>query len=174
MEFDFTFPTKGDSAVLAAIVSNGKGLLVRSFDPTKPLRNPLWKFAGGRVDWHKGESVYAGLVREVEEETGFIIPHLQMKGRGFTIGNAGVRVSHLSSSNITSKGVTHAQHRFLIEVKDERDILFLDRQTRKEDEDETIETRIFEFDEILQLPDFLWWQNEMRTEAHKRLLTIAA
>lgn len=169
MEFDFCAPATSDAAALAAIVSNGKALVIRSFDPEKPDRKPLWKFPGGRVEWQRGESVYDALLREIPEETGFVIPHLKLRGGKLIVGNSNVKVSHLSSSEIPSKDKPHTQHRFIVEVGNELDILYLDRQTRKEDDIETIESRVFSMDELLILPDFLWWQFEFRAEVQAYL-----
>lgn len=169
MDSNFSAPATDDAAVLAAIVSKQKTLVIRSFDPNKPTRKPLWKFPGGMVEWEEGESPYEALVREILEETGFLIPHIKRRDGNIVVGSQEVIVHHLSSPIIQIRGHSHVQHRFLVETRNELDILYLDGKTFKEGEDETIETRVFEFQTLLHAPDFLFWQNEMRSEVAQKL-----
>ena len=57
-------------AACALIDADGRVLLAKR-PPGRPLAG-LWEFPGGKVD--KGETPEAGLIRELEEELGIVVP----------------------------------------------------------------------------------------------------
>ena len=163
MDPDLNSPAPRDAAAIAVIVSGSKVLAIRQPDRDKPQ----WKCPGGTVE--PGESVYQGLIREIHDECGFEIPSTTNAGGTLTLGNDSVTVEYLGGVEIkTWKGV-HDQHQFLVIAKDERDILYLDGQMRKEDDLETIETKVFEIDVLEGMRDFLWMQLKMLRKAKARL-----
>ena len=129
--------TSGDHAAIAAIVSGDLCLLIRQ--PDRP--DPKWKFSGGRRE--NGESVEETLVREVEEETGFKIPFEKNEDGRITLGDENVRVELLRSRTVGWGDRQHEQHFYLVASKEPLDLIALDRQVRKEDYTETIETCVF-------------------------------
>ncbi|HEY5383171.1 MAG TPA: NUDIX domain-containing protein [Candidatus Paceibacterota bacterium] len=166
MTTEFNYPLTGDAAVLAVLVANGKTLVIR-----QPDRDySQWKFPGGTVE--PGETIYQALVREIEDETGFQIPHFKNAGGMWSLGNEKVMVDYLDCRLIKTKHGTHDQHQFLIRIADERDILYLDGQIRKEDDEETIETRIFEFPVLETMRDFLWKQLKMLRKVKAKLTEL--
>ena len=139
--------TSDPGAAIAALVSKGYCLLIRQPDRS----DPVWKFLGGKVE--PGESVEAGLVRELDEETGFKIP-LTPLASGVALGDESVVVTKLTERS-REWPRPHVQHFFVVEAEDPMDLFALDRQVRREDEGETIETRVFRLEEVVALPDFL-------------------
>lgn len=142
------------AAVVCAIVcpSARIGLFIRQPDK----RDPMWKMASGGIE--PGESIPQGLLREVEEETGFVIPSYRENDGSLVVGNDDYRVVSFGCEPTTGPHGVHDKHFFAVIVKDPREIIALDRQQLKEDEDEVIETRVFSFDEIVAIPDFLYRQ----------------
>ncbi len=171
-QIDLNAVSLTDVAVLAAIVADGKALVIRSFDPERPNRIPMWKFAGGELE--EGESPNQTLVREIEDETGFEIPHQKQPDGTLVLGDSTVSVHLLSSPIINTINGSHIQYRFLIKVKDVRDILHLDGQIRKEDDDETIETKVFKVRDLVGLSDFLYYQQQMLMEVLHKLEMLEA
>ena len=155
-------------AVIAAIVSGGKTLLVRNPE----LQFPQWKFPAGGVEMN--ETPLQALVREIAMETGFSIPCVENGDGTLTIGDDYTTVHHLSSTKVETAEDTHTQHRFLIEPTDVEDILRLDRQFRKEDRFETLETGIRVFSSLVTMTDFLWKQFDMLKEVTDKLQELSA
>lgn len=160
-------PTLTDQAVLAAIaaVDSAVPLLFLIRQPDRP--NPAWKFVGGAVE--KGESVAQALVREVKEETGGLTIPLH----GSRLGNELIAVKKLFARPVSHSSGRHEQHSFLVLCRAD-DIDYLDGRTIKENENETIETKIFSLDQALALPNFLPQQLFLLKEVEKRLRPAAA
>lgn len=148
MRQDANCPT-GDAAVIAAVVSGTKALVIRQPD----RQDPKWKFCGGTVE--EGETLAEALFREVYEETGLKLPTSTDAEGNFIVGNEEMSVEELGDRLMGYGSRSHMQYFFLIAVRDERDILFLDRQIRKEDETESIETGILDVRELRSRDDFL-------------------
>ena len=148
------------AAVVCAIVcpSARIGLFIRQPDK----QYPMWKMASGGIE--PGESTPQGLLREVEEETGFVIPSYRDKDGSLVVGNDDCRVVSFGCEPTNGPHGVHDKHFFAVIVKDPREIIALDRQQLKEDEDELIETRVFRLDEIAAIPDFLYRQRPFLTK----------
>jgi 8-oxo-dGTP pyrophosphatase MutT (NUDIX family) len=147
----------GGTAVFCAIICPAAniGLFIRQPDfinPQTGLRDPQWKIASGEVE--PGESIPAALLRETEEETGFVIPN-ELDAQGLIVGNDDARCHFLYSDSGYGRTGTHERQYFVVVVRDPREIIALDGQVRKEDDEETIETRVFDLDAILADPNFL-------------------
>ncbi|HUD03109.1 MAG TPA: NUDIX domain-containing protein [Candidatus Paceibacterota bacterium] len=166
MSPNFNIRPAGDAAVLAIIVSNRKTLIIREPD----REDPKWKFPGGTVE--REETISQALVREIADESGFKIPCQTNNDGTLVLGNDSVMVECLDCVPMLTKHGAYDQYQFLILVQKEQDILYLDGQIRKEDDDETIETRIFEFDSLEKMPDFLWKQLKMLRKGKARLAKI--
>lgn len=61
-----------DVVRIVAINGDDEVLLVKEFDDEN------WKLPGGKI--HEGETVHAAIIREVEEELGFLLSNSQIKG----------------------------------------------------------------------------------------------
>lgn len=140
-------------AVVAAIVTKDRRLTLLSRQPDR--NDPLWKFAGGGVK--ENETVREALVREIADETGFQIPYDKKTG---LLGDKNTTVEELLIRLIKTRLGEHTQHFFLVQCA-ERDLLYLDHQIRKEDDDTTIETKIFPMESLATLPNFLHWQRPL-------------
>ncbi len=135
-------------AVIAALVAKDVCLLIRQ--PDRPT--PAWKFPGGKVE--KGESIERALVREVSEETGFEIPFVMLSNGDIFLGSKGVTVTKLHERE-REYPRPHLQHFYLVEVSDPVELVYLDGKLRREDEGETIETKVFRLDVLKGMDNFL-------------------
>jgi 8-oxo-dGTP pyrophosphatase MutT (NUDIX family) len=126
----------GSAAVFCAVIcpSAGIGLFIRQ--PDRP--DPQWKMASGEVE--PNESIPAALLREVEEETGFVIPSIRDAKGALVVGTNDCRCVFLYEDEADGRG--KVKHR------------------RKEDDEETIETKVFSLADIAAIPDFLWNQRD--------------
>lgn len=124
------------------------GLLIR-----QPNKNrPMWKIAAG--DLNEGEDLFAALLRETLEETGYAIRAPQIGNEVVTPGKE--TLVYFGKKEVPGRtGGTHEKHYFAAYVDDPRDVIELDAQLLKEDEVETIETKVFTFEQMEQLSDFL-------------------
>jgi 8-oxo-dGTP pyrophosphatase MutT (NUDIX family) len=142
----------GGAAIVCTIIcpSANIGLFIRQPDK----EDPMWKMASGEVE--PGESIPAALLRETEEETGFKIPSVRDATGALVVGNDEYRCVSFGSEEVIGRGgAKHTKHWFAVIVADARELIALDGQRRKEDDEETIETKVFSLDRIVQIPDFL-------------------
>ena len=71
-----SYPDRPHLAVSAAIVRDGKVLIVRR---SRPPANGLFTLPGGGVE--TGETLHAAIIREVQEETGLVIEPMGLAGQ---------------------------------------------------------------------------------------------
>lgn len=149
--------TKTQGAVIAAIIAGNRMLLIKQPD----RKDPCWKLPGGEI--LPGEQVEVALVRETADETGFKIP-LDRVEQKWVLGDENTKVELAGTFQRRSrggKGEMHEQYFYIVRLADEKDILFLDGQRRREDDGETIDVRLFTLEEAKALPDFLRYQKDL-------------
>jgi 8-oxo-dGTP pyrophosphatase MutT (NUDIX family) len=140
---------EGGAAVIAALVSGPYVLCIIQPD----RHDPQYKFAGGTVE--QGEDIMQALIREVAEETGYVISPADSPPEKVL-------------ERDLSRPIPHTQHFFLVPVE-ERDLFNLDDKILKEDHVETIQTKVFHTDVLRALPNFLRPQRPLLQALEERL-----
>lgn len=113
----------------------------------------MWKMASGEVE--NGESIPAALFRETKEETGFEIPTEKASDGSLIVGNDDFFVVPFGMEKTRGRKGWHDKYFFAVVVADPRKIIELDGQIRKEDDEETVITKVFELAAIAVRQDFL-------------------
>lgn len=85
------------------------GIVVKNSDQVLLVKRrdvPVWEFAGGKIE--KGESPESAIVREIEEESGFLVNIIRKIGR-YTLMSRNNRVIHVFECQIDSGGSAFSQ-----------------------------------------------------------------
>ena len=151
-------PTLG--AVLAALIAGNDILLIRQPD----RQNPRWKLPGGEIE--PGEDVVQAFAREITDETKFKIRIARDRQNRWIVDDDSITIAHKSvrMRQNRSRDGQHQQHFFVVVAKNPMDLLSRGNELIREDDGETIETKIFPLDSIQSMPDFLDCQRPLIEE----------
>lgn len=138
-------------AVIAALIAGDDILLIRQPDRHKPR----WKLPGGEIE--AGEDVIQAFAREITDETKFKIRIARDRLNKWIVDDDSIVIAHKSMRMWPNRDKVgeHPQHFFVVEAKNPMDLLSRGNELIREDDGETIETRIFKLDAIRTMPDFL-------------------
>lgn len=138
-------------AVIAAILAGDKILLIRQPD----RHNPRWKFPGGEIE--AGEDVMVAFAREIGDETKLPIKIHRGVDNRWVLSDNGIRLVHESKRSRPNRDGDgeHVQYFFVLEVQNQLDLLARGNDRFREDDDETIETGVFDLLSVSAMPDFL-------------------